>query len=520
MDIDPLLRPYTHGNDPLPNNLKPILDAQLETSRTHIAACDTLISETKAKIWECQRRMLKLEEEMEGFREEMGRHKEKKDELDSIRRRLTNTTSPIRRIPPEIIASIIAFSAWDSFGTLQKGWLMNLCAVSTLWRGTGLSTPSLWRSLVVELDHFSNSRSPEEARVTFANALNLWVSRCGDGAGVDLAFHPGPYPMIFSDASLQAGDIVDWIRSCSCNFTCLTFRGIFPSTAKLQSLFSPSIPASLRSMKELILDVPLMFGSSPPTRPSIDLESAMPNLEHLQLFASKIRSVSALFSHSTLTVVGLDGVILRAWCVPNVLRGLPALQSLSLHDCYVPMGGDGQPFVGEARSVFLHRSLRHISLCGMIHGQFFHGIMCPSLERLALDQYSVEGSGVSHVVGHTDPSASHLGEFVQRSELPNLTLHIGVQLPVSFLNVLLSTSSPHIKTLELGSSDSLPVESNGDGSRLFLPLFIKRIQCAVPMEDDEVDPWMDKLAVCLEDASSRTLDVQFGERKTIWGQQL
>ncbi|KAH6908867.1 hypothetical protein BKA70DRAFT_1279033, partial [Coprinopsis sp. MPI-PUGE-AT-0042] len=152
MDVDPLLR--------------------LETSSSRISACDALINETKAKIWECQRKIFDLEEEMIRLREELGGHREMKKQIDRIRRKLTNTTSTIRRTPPEIIALFFTFSLWDEYGSFHAEWLLKLCSVSRLWRDTALSTPSLWRTLHIGFDRFSKRRSPVEASDLFTSALD------------------------------------------------------------------------------------------------------------------------------------------------------------------------------------------------------------------------------------------------------------------------------------------------------------------------------------------------------------
>jgi hypothetical protein len=507
MEIDPLICPYTCCNDPLPANLKPVLDAQLETSRSRISACEALISNAEEKAQECCRRMLALEEEMEGIKGEMNGHREKKEKLDEVRQKLVSTTSAIRRVPPEVIASIMWYSIWDDDGTVQNGWLIKLCCVSTLWRDTGFSTPVLWRSVNIGLGHHrsnSNPRDPDVAKAKLSRFLNQWVSRCGDGKGIEVYFSPKPFARLPINAQLQGRDIVEWIHASNFTFRSLTFQGILSSTDDVKSLFSPnSLVSSLQAMRALVMDVRAFTSSVTHlrARSSIDLDLVMPALDHLKLLPSVSRLLSMHFKHSNVTNLVLEGMTLGTWCTPHVLKNLPALQHLYLNHCVRPNVGQVQSFAVERCSTIIHRSLRVISVTDFICGEFFTEIACPSLERLEL----IPGAKPMALTMLDEDGGKLVGEFIHRSEPPELALYLGSPFPVHFLNPLLSSSCPHIKELDLATRDSLPVEASMDGTRLLVPRSVARIRYGECLtENQEAEAWANQLVLCLEEMSQQT----------------
>ncbi|KAH6908946.1 hypothetical protein BKA70DRAFT_1075344, partial [Coprinopsis sp. MPI-PUGE-AT-0042] len=60
----------------------------------------------------------------------------------------TATLSPLRRIPPEVIAEILAFATQQGFDgcteAADRHRFQALRAVCRLWRQTAFSTPYLW----------------------------------------------------------------------------------------------------------------------------------------------------------------------------------------------------------------------------------------------------------------------------------------------------------------------------------------------------------------------------------------
>jgi hypothetical protein len=113
-----------------------------------------------------------------------------------------------------------------------------------------------------------------------------------------------------------------------------------------------------------------------------------------------------------------------------------------------------------------------------------------------------------------EEGAEMLGEFIRRSEPPGLVLHLGSPLPSRFLNSLLSSSSPHVKTLGLATRDTLPVEASEVGTQLAIPRSVAQIRCTASREEqEELNVWAQKLILCLEDPSKQTLDVALGWRK-------
>ncbi|KAH6908869.1 hypothetical protein BKA70DRAFT_1279036, partial [Coprinopsis sp. MPI-PUGE-AT-0042] len=131
------------------------LDGHLEETRARVAACDANIRETQQKILARQTKIKALEKDAQGSDKEADELQEDLDDEMMTRkgheatiRTLAGTVSVVRRLPPEIVASILKMATCDLDREYRGECLINLSAVSKLWRNTALSTPSLWRSFV------------------------------------------------------------------------------------------------------------------------------------------------------------------------------------------------------------------------------------------------------------------------------------------------------------------------------------------------------------------------------------
>ncbi|KAH6908877.1 hypothetical protein BKA70DRAFT_1279045 [Coprinopsis sp. MPI-PUGE-AT-0042] len=512
VEIDAQIFAYTRNNDPLPEKHKPILDKELEDVRSRIDACDVPIGRIEDEILDLRRRIGLLEGEVSTLQEELGRHTETKTRHTTMLQSLTGTVSAVRRLPAEIIAAIFTFSLWDGPSLFRPFRLMRLCKVSQMWRNTALSTPSFWRFFPFELDRFSRGRCHEPAKTLFITTLNTWLARGGNGGPISLEFHHD-MPELGTSASLQARDVIDWIQTSNFNFVSLKFDDIFSSPAELHNLFS-SNASSLASTKDLDLALPT-YRTQPPLdfgqalRLNIlNVGSTLPKLERLTLTGGYYREPSLEFAHPSVTKLELMNMDLTPVDVPRMIRGLPALQSMSITGCGL-MGDDDYGHFEEER-YFVHRFIRSIRISSCVSGELFKKFTCPALKRLTLGQSSVSAPSY-HRYGTDAAGAKALAQFIHRSQAAAVTLHLEGLFPSTFINTLLSTSSPKVRELYLQTPSCLPLDRRDGALQLAIPRSLESIQCTGPMLEEEATAWVSKLSECLQQPSSQTLSVQFGQ---------
>ncbi|KAH6908872.1 hypothetical protein BKA70DRAFT_1562356 [Coprinopsis sp. MPI-PUGE-AT-0042] len=373
-EIDPRILPYTQNNDPLPATLKSTLDSHLEEGRARVAACDVHIGETEEKI-------KALKKELAGLQVELEAEMTTKNNCEHSIRALTSTVSVLRRLPPEIVATIIKVAVYDlDLSHNREKRLLDLSTVSKLWRNTALSTPSLWRSLRADLRRFSSMRNRKQSRLYFTSTVNQWLSRGGEDAEIDMAVVGS------RNVRLQSWDVIDWIQTSSFNFVSLAFHGVFRIFEEVQPLFTTHAP-SLNSVQRLTIDLPSLRKRlvQVPERPhSINANSALPNLDHLILSVNNDKNISVFFAHATLTKIEISVVTLKDGDILKLMGGLPSLQSLVLDCCSIQELEEDAAPGEEDPSPLTHRSMRTISLHDAPYGQLFDDITCPALERLEL----------------------------------------------------------------------------------------------------------------------------------------
>ncbi|KAJ7036626.1 hypothetical protein C8F04DRAFT_474856 [Mycena alexandri] len=127
------------------------LDAELDMvtsvvseTETHLASLDDVILKTKARL-AC------LEDEIGSVRERLGQLEDRCALLSSYREQNQAIRSPLRRIPPEILAEIFLWTlpppGRRGFGTTESPWI--LTHVSRRWRAVAISSPALWSALSI-----------------------------------------------------------------------------------------------------------------------------------------------------------------------------------------------------------------------------------------------------------------------------------------------------------------------------------------------------------------------------------
>lgn len=60
--------------------------------------------------------------------------------------------SPLRRLPPEVLAEIFKIAVQDGWGLTDRQQLLDLCLVCKMWCNVAYSTPDLWGRLRITLD--------------------------------------------------------------------------------------------------------------------------------------------------------------------------------------------------------------------------------------------------------------------------------------------------------------------------------------------------------------------------------
>ncbi|KAH6908889.1 hypothetical protein BKA70DRAFT_1279064 [Coprinopsis sp. MPI-PUGE-AT-0042] len=488
VEVDPRILPYTNNNDPLPSKLRPVLDRHLEAARIQVAIRDNKIQ--------------RLEKEIEDLQLELQRQREERDGHNSAIRALASTASVVRRLPPEIIASILAFSAVAGRRGIGERYILNACAVSKLWRCTALSTPTLWRALHIHLDRFANGKSHDQAKLLLGSTLDLWFSRSGEGAGVELSFSRGDR---FCDG-LPACDIVDWVLHSRFQFAMLSFMDVLLTLSDLQSLLSTNAP-SLHQTEVLSVGVAPARSTASQVTPTIDVSSTLPNLEVLSIVGHlKFGLLQALIVHRSLTELHLAQVRLRTGELLRVMGGCHSLQSLVLHRSSQLLNEETG---AQASSPLTHISMRKIRVYNNIL-DFFSGLTCPALEKLELDSdfWLDNNTTMQEYLNENDAQA--VGSFLQRSQPSNLILYLGAQFPTTFLNTIFSVSCPAIKVLHLCSPLCLPLGILNDGTRLVLPSSVSSIRCPARMSEEDVASWNKELALCLDDPPNQALSIVFG----------
>lgn len=471
-----------------------MLDACLEEAKKCVSACDALVSKLEAKILDRKRRIQLLEEEIEGPQSEILQEHKVKNENQTTIQTLRSTTSFIRCIPPEIVASIIEWLVILPHPECQHDAIRSACSVSKLWRDTALSAPSLWRSLYINLDTVAVGRSGEQAGMLLVSALDNWFSRGGEGARFDLTI--ACEDMKPKRRRQLVADLIGWFHNSSLNFISLNFDEAL-TLVDLQALLETQLPC-FQSTRKLSLEARyLPLEESLPK--SIELEFGLPKLRDLRLVGEEFSL--DLLSHPRLTKLELLYVADETSNVLEALAHLPSLEWLLFDSCSLWTDGN--------EPLFTHHSLRRITVHHVLLGQFLTTVSCPLLERVDIENFAL---GLSDVVGEQSAArhAHYFGDFIQRSSRSDVTLHLGAGFPIHFLNTLFHMSSPKVTTLDLKSLSHLPMDANKNGTPLLIPSAIASIASYQPILTDDPDTFLSKLDMCLETPTNRTVSIMFG----------
>ncbi|KAH6908926.1 hypothetical protein BKA70DRAFT_1479675 [Coprinopsis sp. MPI-PUGE-AT-0042] len=221
MSIDSQLIPFTLSNDPLPDELKPLLDEQL-------GMCDGYLDDAQRTILEVEDNIRALEETLHRLKEKRNDYHQRIEEFRATKASLHSCASVVRRVPAEIIAEIMQLAvnngASESFGGERAVFLVLRC-VSKLWRRTAFSTPSLWKHVSLALSEFSGDH--EDAKSRLFSALNNWFSCAGEKADLNLVVSG------INTTTLGADDMFEWLQISHFNISHLVLFELVPSVDAL-----------------------------------------------------------------------------------------------------------------------------------------------------------------------------------------------------------------------------------------------------------------------------------------------
>ncbi|KAH6873521.1 hypothetical protein BKA70DRAFT_1450264 [Coprinopsis sp. MPI-PUGE-AT-0042] len=334
---DTSLHAYANSNEPLPDHLREPLDQflnQLDTQwdvyerdrRCAVEAIDSRLSTIQG-----------LEREIEAFKRLKERAIQGEEDLQSKKKRYGSSVAAFRRLPPEVIASIIGASiqGFEGFVHQQERLVFSqLRSVCRLWRETSFSTPSLWRAVGLDMGQI----------VASDHLVDVY----------------GPLPTTVSD-------IIDFAIGMRFNVTNPSF-------------FNPSRFTIRRNT------VIQGFDSSeflPSSKHVLDLNKNFPELVSLCLAEATVPDFTfplAIF-HKAVTNLHLGNTFLSSTEMLALLLGLPRLESLHLEHCEAKSLSIRTPYPS-----YSHRCLRILILYGTIPEDRPAWLTFPALKVVAIQE--------------------------------------------------------------------------------------------------------------------------------------
>ncbi|KAH6901273.1 hypothetical protein BKA70DRAFT_1310130 [Coprinopsis sp. MPI-PUGE-AT-0042] len=359
MQPDQRIVPYTLANDPLPSYLKP---AAVEYNN-HLTNSIAL-----------------LDEEITLLEDTLRQRKQKRKEISDRREPFAALLcSPIRLVPPEVIATIISqclAGEGHPLNDVGRRSFARYRAVCRLWRNISFSTPALWRSLEVEACNFHQLPN-------FVATLQSWFSRAGQGAPLELKL-AREYPAC-DERYCMEGQAQELRLLSNLLFgpdTALRFQSVvwdrsILSEEGIRALLEPETSCS--SLETLSIFYP---GSDVEVFPGIG--SIFPLLQNLYISTPLSQTIATqLFPHAhpglrTLCLFGEGGSMHDVHTLLTLLPGLEEL-SLQLTGSSVSSNMAMAPFIHKKIKSFL------IGANGPVPDDVFSTFVFPSLELLVFN---------------------------------------------------------------------------------------------------------------------------------------
>ncbi|KAH6873510.1 hypothetical protein BKA70DRAFT_1170648, partial [Coprinopsis sp. MPI-PUGE-AT-0042] len=380
MALDDQFHLYANSNDALPKHLQePLYNALCQLNRQRGIYERERLRLTEA-INSRQSMVEALEREIEAFESARKRIIGLEDAVWTQRNNYAATVSAIRRIPPEVVASIIHFAIKGRDGSLhqkERLFFAQIRSVCRLWRATSFSTPSLWRSVGLDIGEICYSNPQPNMKTYLSHHLTSWFLRAGDGEPITLIVY-GPLPNTVTE-------IIDFFGDSKFNIGTLAFfasrgrhpHGLLPYYASAALIHSIRRPLPVKNLTFEFRSPP---HSQPPFREITNLAYNFPNLSTLSVVESvpPTRTFPINFAHGNLVVLHLDKVVLAPTEMPLLLSDFPRLQKLHLQRCEA-MG------VGGMHASFIHQSLRHLVISNTVPEALLSGLTFPVLESVVVN---------------------------------------------------------------------------------------------------------------------------------------
>ncbi|KAH6873501.1 hypothetical protein BKA70DRAFT_1482665 [Coprinopsis sp. MPI-PUGE-AT-0042] len=418
-------------------------------------------------------------------------------ERKAEKNRYEGILAPVRRIPAEVIANILAFALQTPDGLLGRSERLKFLEyrrVSKRWRTTALSTPSLWRGITVTCEDFAWllpwDRKGMEIPKYFVRYLAKWFSFAGRGAHVQLG--------VSAIRGLRINHILEFIRGSGLHLSALSLEdgdhgGHFRKYADFEALSSG--PHSYPSTNSLTVSLPRRPNRIAVGALSFHLTEYFPGLSTFTIHDNSGIPIPITFSHQTLQHLRMSFIVSSPLQFSALLQSLPALKTLYLCMCSKALGESEDTL---EITPHIHHQLQMITFVHWVPVEWFQGLTCPSVVGIR-----VEGDFDSRKYHHD------IGERIRKlitDSLPsNLVVIAGATGQELMIRELLRTRSS-IHALEIPRfSDFDPLAfakkyqgSHNDGTELALhpfliPSSLKFIRCWEKGTEEKFWSWAESI---------------------------
>jgi F-box-like len=442
-----LLHSYVNSNDPLPDPLRPPLNDYLDGLDAQWEICQQDKKRVENAIASRLATIDSLNREIEALSRVQSRTIEWQGGLEAKKQRYLSSIAAVRRIPPEVVAKFIKYAIEDPDGVVRGGGRLvfsQLRAVCRLWRQTALTTPSLWRSVGVDM-------SDTNTKASIWTNLTSWFLRAGEAAPLILEAHQPSPSMVL--------DLMDFVRRTGFNFSSLVLSATGGSTSPillpytiLEAIASPSCnPVPLEylgiAFRSNVQSVnPLV------SRIHLNLNHCFPKLFKLSLgeAASAPIPFPVKISHETLSTLYLLRLKLSPMDMRDILLGLPRLRTLQLEEC--------EGIVGDGSAAFTHLSLTRLILSKQVPEACLNELTCPALSSVIIE-------GPPPYLPQHESWGQMLGQFLKRrgGRIPYFSLR--QQWPARFLENIIVHSHTALEVINVAYFSSFFTSSDGGESR-------------------------------------------------------
>ncbi|KAH6908960.1 hypothetical protein BKA70DRAFT_1400432 [Coprinopsis sp. MPI-PUGE-AT-0042] len=464
---DPRIPSYTLSNDPLPEKLRPSLTSFLGQLKQQISALDHQKTSVDDRILDRKARLAALTNDIDSLCRVQHRIMMQRGQAQAKKIQYEGTLSPLRRVPAEVVATILAFALQTPGGLLghsERRQFLQYRRVSKLWRATALSTPSLWRGVSVAFEDFAEVLHPwheeyVDIRQRFPECLTSWFSLAGRGSPLQLSVSPIP--------GIGVACILEFIRQSDFHVSSLSLEDgdigcHFEQYGDLEILSSES--CSYPTITSLSVSLPELPNRIDEGTFTLDLSRSFPNLSTFTIADDSGAAIPITFAHQTLTHLYLSAVSYSPLQASILLQNFPALESLHLCMCTTDIDADDEDISTIPHS---HDKLKMITFTHWAPFEWFRNLTCPSVQYIHLD-------GDFGACEEYSDAARRLCEFINSSLPADLLVDASALKQEDIIRQVL-VNCPSIKVLEIREfSDLNPAtlrhdEDPGDNRTRHLP---------------------------------------------------